>query len=505
MSLQTESSARRVFDGPASQPKATRVPSTTSSPSSPGRPAALMATLERQRAAFLRDGPPSAAKRKELLGRLRQMLMDHQEEIAAAVDRDFGHRSPHETLLAEIFVTVAAIKHMSRHVASWMRPERRSVALQFWPARAQVVYQPLGVVGVISPWNYPVGLALGPLAAALAAGNRVMLKPSEFTPATSALLERLLSETFSAEQVAVVAGDADIGAAFAALPCDHLLFTGSSTATGRLIMRAASENLVPVTLELGGKSPVLVDAAYPLERAAYSIAAGKLVNAGQTCVAPDYVLVPEGEAAHFAALFANKVEELYPSLVSNPDYSAVINPRHYARLRALVDDARSKGASVIEINPAGEDLLGQAGRKLPPTLLLGVTDDMAVMQEEIFGPVLPVKTYGTLDEAIAYINGGPRPLALYYFGENQSRQREVLARTTSGGITINDTMLHYLQEDLPFGGVGPSGMGAYHGQQGFRTLSHAKSVLRQARFNASWLVRPPYGKLLDRVLAVLMR
>jgi coniferyl-aldehyde dehydrogenase len=391
-----------------------------------------------------------------------------------------------------------------RHVASWMRPERRSVALQFRPGRAQIVYQPLGVVGVISPWNYPVGLALAPVAAALAAGNRVMLKPSEYTPATSALLARLLGEAFPAEQVAVITGDAEVGAAFAALPFDHLLFTGS-TATGRLIMRAATENLVPVTLELGGKSPVLVDSDYPLERAACSIAHGKLLNAGQTCVAPDYVLVPGAEATRFGALFADQVKALYPSLTANPDYTAVINQRHYARLQALVDDARSKGASVIEINPAAEDLRGQPGRKFPPTVLLGVTDDMAVMQDEIFGPVLPVKTYGTLGEAIAYINSRPRPLALYYFGAERARQREVLARTTSGGVTINDTMLHYLQEDLPFGGVGASGMGAYHGREGFRTFSHSKPVLRQARFNATDLIRPPYGKLVERMIAALMR
>jgi coniferyl-aldehyde dehydrogenase len=269
-------------------------------------------------------------------------------------------------------------------------------------------------------------------------------------------------------------------------------------------MRAATDNLVPVTLELGGKSPVLVDSVYPLERAARSIAHGKLLNAGQSCVAPDYVLVPDAEATRFAAVFADQVKALYPSLIANPDYTAVINQRHYARLQALVDDARSKGASVIEIDPAGEDFRGQPGHKFPPTVLLGVTDDMAVMQEEIFGPVLPVKAYGTLREAIAYINSRPRPLALYYFGADRARQREVLAHTTSGGVTINDTMLHYLQEDLPFGGVGASGRGAYHGRDGFRTFSHSKPVLRQARFNATDLIRPPYGKLVERMIAALM-
>jgi coniferyl-aldehyde dehydrogenase len=471
---------------------------------SSGPIATLRLTLERQRTGFLRDGPPSAAQRRELLRRLRQTLVDHQEEIAAAVDHDFGHRSRHETLLGETFVTVASIKHMSRHLASWMKPGRRRVPLQVWPGRARVMYQPLGVVGVIAPWNYPVSLALAPAAAALAAGNRVMLKPSEYTPATSALLAQLVGEAFPAEQVAVITGGPEVGAAFAALPFDHLLFTGG-TATGRLIMRAASENLVPVTLELGGKSPALVDADYPLKRAVRSIAQGKLFNAGQTCIAPDYALVPAPETARFANLFAEEVKRLYPTLADNPDYTAVVNQRHYERLRALVDDARGKGATVIELNPAREDFRAQPSRKLPPTLLLDVTSEMAAMQEEIFGPVLPVKAYGTLDEAIGYINSRPRPLALYYFSADRTLQREVLARTTSGGVTINDTLLHYLQEDLPFGGVGPSGMGAYHGREGFLTFSHQKPVFRQVRFNAAGLTQPPYRRLVERIVAALMR
>jgi coniferyl-aldehyde dehydrogenase len=331
-----------------------------------------------------------------------------------------------------------------------------------------------------------------------------MLKPSEYTPATSALLAQLVGEAFPAEQVAVITGGPEVGAAFAALPFDHLLFTGG-TATGRLIMRAASENLVPVTLELGGKSPALVDADYPLKRAVRSIAQGKLFNAGQTCIAPDYALVPAPETARFANLFAEEVKRLYPTLADNPDYTAVVNQRHYERLRALVDDARGKGATVIELNPAREDFRAQPSRKLPPTLLLDVTSEMAAMQEEIFGPVLPVKAYGTLDEAIGYINSRPRPLALYYFSADRTLQREVLARTTSGGVTINDTLLHYLQEDLPFGGVGPSGMGAYHGREGFLTFSHQKPVFRQVRFNAAGLTQPPYRRLVERIVAALMR
>jgi coniferyl-aldehyde dehydrogenase len=464
----------------------------------------LKTTLDAQRVAFLRDGSPTAAQRKEALGRLRQLLIDHQDEVATSIDRDFGHRSRHETLLGEIFVTTESIKHTIRHLNAWMKPERRSVPFQFWPARAQVVFQPLGVVGIISPWNYPVSLAITPLATALAAGNRVMLKPSEYTPATSAMLARLLGEAFPAQQVAVVTGGADVAAAFAALPFDHLFFTGG-TATGRLVMRAASDNLVPVTLELGGKSPALVDASFPLQRAAASIARGKLFNAGQTCIAPDYVLIPVADSDRFATLYADEVRRIYPTLLNNPDYTSVINQRHYDRLRALVEDARRKGAKVVEINPAREDLAAQSGRKLAPTLLLGATDDMTAMQEEIFGPVLPVKTYGDLDEALDYINSRPRPLALYYFGSTSSRQREVLSRTTAGGVTINDTLLHYVPEDLPFGGIGPSGMGAYHGRDGFRTFSHQKAVLRQARLNSSGLTRPPYGKLVERMIAMLMR
>lgn len=460
--------------------------------------------LERQRAAFLRDGPPPAAARRDALLRLKRLLTDHQDEIASAVSGDFGHRSWHETLLADVFTTVSGIKHARRHVAAWMKPERRAVPLHFRPGRARVVYQPLGVVGIISPWNYPVGLALAPLTAALAAGNRAMLKPSEYTPATSALLARLLGEAFPPEQVAVVTGGPDVGAAFSALPFDHLFFTGSAP-VGRAILRAASENLVPVTLELGGKSPALVGPGFPLERAARSIAHGKLVNAGQTCVAPDYALVPEADAERFAAAFAEQAARLYPRLLDNPDYSSIVSAPHRERLVALVEDARAKGARVVEINPAGEDFARQPGRKFPPTLLLGTTDDMAVMQREIFGPILPVRPYRDFAEALAYINERPRPLALYYFDLDRERQRTVLARTTSGGVSINDTLLQYLQEDLPFGGIGSSGMGAYHGREGFLLFSHCKAVFEQTRLNFADLLRPPYRKRVAALVGALMR
>jgi coniferyl-aldehyde dehydrogenase len=371
----------------------------------------------------------------------------------------------------------------------------------FMPASAKVIYQPLGVVGIVAPWNFPVSLGLTPLATALAAGNRVMLKPSEMTPATTELITAMLTETFDAAQVAVVTGDAEIGRTFSTLPFDHMFFTGSIP-VGRAIMRAASENLVPVTLELGGKSPVIVDRGFPLRTAARRVAYGKCANGGQICTSPDYVLLPKSEAEDFAVAFRQEVETLYPNIGDNPDFTSVLNDRHFSRLSGLVEDAKAKGARVIEI---GTKDGGSASRTFLPTLLLGVTDDMAVMQEEIFGPILPVVTYDELDDAIAYVNARPRPLALYFFGNDKTAQRKVLERTTSGGALINDTILHYAQDDLPFGGIGPSGMGSYHGFEGFKTMSHAKSVLTQARFNVADLFRPPFGRVFDVLLNVTLR
>ena len=460
--------------------------------------------LVRQRAAFLAAEAPSAAARRADLRRLKAAIVRRRSEFAAAASTDFGHRSAHETLIADLNPTVQAIRYLVRHVGGWMRPERRRAALHFLPARVQVVRQPLGVVGILSPWNYPVFLALSPLATAIAAGDRVMLKPSEHTPATSALIAEVVHEVFPMEQAAVVLGGPEVGAAFSALPFDHLFFTGGGT-VARAVMRAASAHLVPVTLELGGKSPVIVDRGYPLERAAAAIAAGKLFNAGQTCVAPDYALVPEESAGRFGELVARAAARLYPTLRANPDYTAIASDRHYDRLAGLVDDARARGATVIEVNPAGEDLRAGGGRKLAPTLLSGVTDAMMVMQEEIFGPLLPVLPYGDIQEAVDRINRGPRPLAIYFFGGDTAARRTVLTRTTSGGVCINDTQLQVLQDDLPFGGVGASGMGAYHGREGFLTFSHSKAVMRQPRFNLPSLLRPPYGRLTERMIDYLLR
>jgi coniferyl-aldehyde dehydrogenase len=384
-----------------------------------------------------------------------------------------------------------------------MAPTRHHVAMTFRFASARVEYQPLGVIGIIATWNYPFSLAIMGLATAIAAGNRAMLKPSEFTPETSRLLAGMLADTFPEEQVAVVTGDAAVGAAFASLPFDHLLFTGS-TAVGRAVVRAASENLVPVTLELGGKSPVIVAPGCAHDRMAVRIAFGKLANAGQTCIAPDYVMVQEDETKAFVAAYGRAVEALYPEGPASDDYTSIINDRHFDRLRRLIDDARAKGASIVDVGLRPETALGRP-HTLAPALVLGATDDMAIMQEEIFGPVLPVLTYREIDEAIAYVNAHSRPLALYYFGGDDANRRKVLLRTTSGNVGINNTLMHYAQDDLPFGGVGPSGMGAYHGIEGFRRLSHAKGIYVQGRWNAANLLRAPFGRLADMVLSLVLR
>ena len=462
----------------------------------------MRATLERQREAFLATGAPSLAERRADLARLKATIREKAEGIAAAISADFGNRSRHESLLAEVFTTLSGIRHTAGHLARWMRPRRVSVGLELRPGRARILYQPLGVVGIISPWNYPFQLAMMPLIAALAAGNRVMLKPSELTPRTSEFIAEFLAGLFPSEQVSTVLGGPDIGAAFARLPFDHLLYTGS-TAVGRLVMQAAAENLTPVTLELGGKSPCIIGEDAAMASAVESVLYGKLLNAGQTCIAPDYVLLPEGQREAFVALAQATAKKLYPSLRDNPDYTSIVNERHYRRLQQLVADAKAKGTDVVELNPAAETLEG--ARKLAPTLVIDPDEDLPLMREEIFGPVLPVKTYRSLDEAIQYVNRHPRPLALYYFGTDSAARDRVLARTTSGGVSVNETLMHILVENLPFGGVGPSGIGAYHGEFGFQTFSHRKGVFLQSRLNGAALLRPPFGKLTDVMLKLLIK
>lgn len=465
--------------------------------------ARLADLLARQRAAFERERYPSLDVRRDRLRRLLEIAERHEAEIVAAIDADFGGRSPHETRLGELYVAASGIRDALRDLARWMQPRRVPTPLALLPGRGEIRPQPLGVVGIISPWNYPFQLAILPATGAIAAGNRVLLKPSELTPRTSALLAELVAQRFAEDEFALVPGDADLGRAFAATKFDHLFFTGS-TAVGRLVARAAAENLVPVTLELGGKSPALVDADTDFDLAVPRLVAGKLFNAGQTCIAPDYALVHEARLDAFVAALRAAITRFYPTLADNPDYTAVVNERHYRRLTALVADARAKGARIIEVNPASERLKAER-RKLAPTIIVDVTSDMAVMQEEIFGPLLPVETFATLDEALARIHARPRPLALYYFGQSGERRERVLREATAGGVTVNDTLWHFGHEDLPFGGVGDSGIGAYHGERSFLTFSNEMGVFHQPRLSPAKLLWPPYGRTFDRLLAVLKR
>jgi coniferyl-aldehyde dehydrogenase len=443
----------------------------------------------------------SRSLREERLDALVALVHDHVGPFVEAISADFGHRSAHETRLLEVFPAVEAVRHARRHVGAWMRPQSRAPSIWFRPGRARVMAQPLGVVGIIVPWNYPLLLAISPLAAALAAGNRVLVKMSEFTPRTGALLAELSSRYFDSDIVSIILGDATVGAAFARLPFDHLLFTGS-TRVGHEIMRAAADNLTPVTLELGGKSPAIIGPDYALGKAVERIMVGKLMNAGQTCIAPDYVLVPEGRVEAFLAEARAMVARCYPDLANTPDYSSIINDQHFQRLRAYLEDARQRGARVEPLAPAIADT---TARRLAPVALLDVSDSMRVMREEIFGPILPLLTYRSLDEAIAYINAHPRPLALYCFENDRRRLARVLNETVAGGVTVNDTILHIAQENLPFGGVGPSGMGHYHGLEGFKTFSKQKAVFHQSAVNGMSLFNPPYGRWFDRLTRLLIR
>ncbi|MBP0939639.1 coniferyl aldehyde dehydrogenase [Pseudomonas sp. 20GA0148] len=452
---------------------------------------AMTAAFSTQQAAFAANPMPPLGQRLQWLKHLETMVSIHRQELIKAIEQDFGHRSADETLLAELLPSLLGIRDARRQLKRWMKPSHRRVGLAFQPASAKVVYQPLGVIGVIVPWNYPLFLAIGPLTGALAAGNRVMLKLSESTPATGELLKRLFGRIFPEDLVTIVQGEAEVGMAFSRLPFNHLLFTGA-TSVGRHVMRAAAENLTPVTLELGGKSPAIVSHDVPLEDAAERIAFGKTLNAGQTCIAPDYVLVPEDRVNGFVDAYRQAVKRFYPTLIDNPDYTAIINDRQFTRLTRYKDDAASKGATLISFYEQGQD------RRMPFSVLLNVSDEMLVMQDEIFGPLLPVVPYRKIEDAYAYINRRPRPLALYYFGYNKAEQQQVLERTHSGGVCLNDTLMHAAQDDLPFGGIGPSGMGNYHGREGFITFSQAKAVFIKQRFNAARLIYPPYGRAIQR-------
>ena len=454
--------------------------------------------LAAQRKAFLKDTNPDYHERIARLKILEKLLLTHKEALLKALDEDFGGRSQSESLLTEFVPNLGNIHYTLKHLKKWLKPSKRKLNPQLMPASAKVVYQPLGVIGIVVPFNYPLFLSLGPLLTALAAGNRAMIKMSEFTPKTSELLARIIGQNFSSDLVTVVCGDAEVATEFTSLPFDHIIFTGSTT-VGRHVMSAAAKNLTPVTLELGGKSPVIVDNDFPLHEAVERICYAKSLNAGQTCIAPDYILVKQEQKAAFIDQYLKAFRKMYPTVADNGDYTSIINDRHYQRLQSLLDDAKSQGA-IIHTPEARTDSqeTKDNSRRMPIHLIENPSDNMSVMQEEIFGPLLPVIGVDSLDEAIEFVQQRPRPLALYYFGSDALNQQTVLERTHSGGACINECVLHVAVEDMPFGGIGPSGMGHYHGYEGFLTFSKAKSVLSKGKLNSAKMVYPPYGGWLQK-------
>jgi len=468
----------------------------------------MEAVLRKQRAAHHQMRPEPMALRKDRIQRAMKLLTDHADDLCKVMAADFGNRSPHQSMITDIAGTVNFGKYCLKHMGKWSRPEKRHVQfpLGLLGAKAEVRYEPKGVVGILSPWNFPVNLSFGPLMQIFAAGNRAMIKPSEFTEKTSLLTKELVEEYFTPDECAVFTGGPEVAAAFSELPFDHLIFTGS-TATGRKVMESAAKNLVPVTLELGGKSPVFLGESADFAKAGERVALGKMLNAGQICLAPDYLYVPESKQDEAIHGVWQGTANMYPTLLDNEDYASVVTDRHFDRLQELVADARDKGAEVIEVNPGNEDFSNTNARKMPLTILKNVNDDMRAMQEEIFGPVLPVKTYRHIDEAIDYVNEHDRPLGLYYFGQDSNEREKVLTKTISGGVTVNDVIFHVSMEDLPFGGVGPSGMGSYHGVEGFREFSHARSFYTQPKIDVAKLggFKPPYGPATEKAVKSMMK
>ena len=444
---------------------------------------------------------PTLGQRLDRLARMRAAISENETRFEEAISADFGHRSSTETAIAESLLVLGEIKHAAKHLKKWMAPQRISTALQFMPAKNRLIPQPLGVVGIIAPWNYPLQLTLAPAVGALAAGNRVMIKPSELVPRFCALLKQVISAKFDATEIVVTGIDDDISQAFAALPFDHLIFTGS-TRVGRIVAEAAGRNLTPITLELGGKSPAIVDRSADLGEAAARIAYAKLVNAGQTCIAPDYALVPENSVQDFADKVQANMRTMFGTDPDNKDYTSIVSDRHYARLESLVADAAAKGARIMQTAKPG-DPAWKSKRKFPPTIVVGVTPDMTIMQEEIFGPLLPILGYKDPAEPVSYINKHDRPLALYWFGKDDAARDEVLARTVSGGVTVNDCLFHFTQINQPMGGIGASGTGAYHGEWGFNTLSKLKPVFYRSPFNRLADLYPPYGARIARLEKML--
>lgn len=469
----------------------------------------MNSTLQMQRDAYLKEGIVSAEIRIDRLQRGVDVLIKYNEKITDALNTDFTCRPREVTLLTDVGAGIAPMKHAIKHLRSWMKPEKRPTMFPFnlVGGRSRIEYQPLGVVGIIAPWNFPVNMVFAPLAGVLAAGNRAMIKPSEFTPATSALMAEMIAEAYDPTEVAIFDGGPEVGQAFSNLPFDHMIFTGA-TSIARHILTAAARNLVPVTLELGGKSPVVISRSADIEKSLGRIMTGKTLNAGQICLAPDYLLVPEEKLHEVIAAAQKAVAQMYPRILDNPQYTSVINERHFQRLNGYLAEASERGQKIIPINPAKEDFSTQQGTlKIPPTLIPEPADDLKMMEEELFGPLLPIRTYNNFEETISYINSKPRPLAAYYFGDDKQEETALISRTTSGGVCINDVVMQVAQEDLPFGGVGPSGMGAYHGLKGFQTFSHAKSIYRQASINIAKLggMLPPYGKATESTIKMQLK
>ena len=469
----------------------------------------MTSTLKMQRDAYLNEGVVSAETRIDRLQRGVDVVIKYNEKITDALNADFTCRPREVTLLTDVGAGIAPMKHAIKHLRSWMKPEKRPTMFPFnlFGGRSRIEYQPLGVVGIIAPWNFPINMVFAPLAGVLAAGNRAMIKPSEFTPATSALMAEMIAEAYDPVEVAIFDGGPEVGQAFSNLPFDHMIFTGA-TSIARHILAAAARNLVPVTLELGGKSPVVVSRSADIEKSLGRIMTGKTLNAGQICLAPDYLLVPEEKLQEVIAAAQKAVAQMYPRILDNPQYTSVINERHFERLNGYLAEASERGQKIIPINPAKEDFSTQQGTlKIPPTLIPEPANDLKMMEEELFGPLLPIRTYNNFEETISYINSQPRPLAAYYFGDDKQEETALISRTTSGGVCINDVIMQVAQEDLPFGGVGPSGMGAYHGLKGFQTFSHAKSIYRQANINIAKLggMLPPYGKATESTIKMQLK
>ncbi|MGY8985352.1 MAG: coniferyl aldehyde dehydrogenase [Sphingomonadales bacterium] len=452
----------------------------------------LSESFEAQRSLSRNGSVIGYDQRMEALDKLLAMTLDNEGEIIASIAADFGTRCPMETIMGDILMTITNLKENRKQLRKWMKPRRVKTAKHYWPGSSHIKRQALGVVGVISPWNYPFQLAMVPAAQAIAAGNRVLIKPSELTPNTSNLMARLIANNFDANYLMVVLGDNNVGREFSKLPFDHLVFTGS-TEIGRHVAKAAAANLTPVTLELGGKSPTIFGRSANLDKMIPRFTFGKMLNAGQTCVAPDYVFVPQSSIDDFVACFARTIKDFYPGGADEDSFTSIISDRHFLRLNELLDDAKAKGAYVTRVGEnLGEGVSNQ--KKFAPAILTNVNDDMRVMQEEIFGPILPVMDYRDISETIRYINAHERPLALYIFSEDKKEQRQILDQTIAGGVTVNDTLCHLAQENLPFGGVGASGMGSYHGEHGFITFSKEKPIFTQSRFSSLNKLYPPYGK-----------